>query len=517
ISRKHGHEEVRYPHPTLIEILKPTYGVILYQEQVMEIARVLSGYTLGSADLLRRAMGKKKPEEMREQRQSFVEGAAERQVDRENAAYIFDLIEKFAGYGFNKSHSAAYALLSYQTAWLKTHFPSEFMAASMSADMEHTDKLVVLVSEAKRMKIRLRAPDINQSDHEFKVEEDGSIRYGLGAIKGIGERAIDSLLSERITHGEFNDLHSLCRRVDQHRVNKKVFEGLIMSGSLDCLGSTRATHWAKLPQTIELVDQMADDQSSGQNDMFGLESSAVNGDLAISVPDWSSRKALENERQALGLYLSGHPMDHVHDQLDALITGKISDTHPTPERRIFLAGLGSALRIFSNRRGETAAFFSLHDGSAYADIAVSSDLFQHVRNIIDTSEILLVEGLCSVDDRSGQLRLKAEQIRTLRQIREAALIRLAVLLDIKGNIENQIVELQAVLDIFRPGSTNVCVEYSNAKGDKAVINLGSDWAVQVDEELIEQLIAIFGAGSLRYTYDKNRFRDRLDLRSSQAA
>ena len=517
ISRKHGHEEVRYPHPTLIEILKPTYGVILYQEQVMEIARVLSGYTLGSADLLRRAMGKKKPEEMREQRQSFVEGAAERQVDRENAAYIFDLIEKFAGYGFNKSHSAAYALLSYQTAWLKTHYPSEFMAASMSADMEHTDKLVVLVSEAKRMKIRLRAPDINQSDHEFKVEEDGSIRYGLGAIKGIGERAIDSLLSERITHGEFNDLHSLCRRVDHHRVNKKVFEGLIMSGSLDCLGSTRATHWAKLPQTIELVDQMADDQSSGQNDMFGLESSAVNGDLAISVPDWTSRKALENERQALGLYLSGHPMDHVHDQLDALITGKISDTHPTPERRIFLAGLGSALRIFSNRRGDTAAFFSLHDGSAYADIAVSSDLFQHVRNIIDTSEILLVEGLCSVDDRNGQLRLKAEQIRTLRQIREAALIRLAVLLDIKGNIENQIVELQAVLDIFRPGSTNVCVEYSNAKGDKAVINLGSDWAVQVDEELIEQLIAIFGTGSLRYTYDKNRFRDRLDLMSSQAA
>ena len=167
-------------------------------------------------------------------------------------------------------------------------------------------------------------------------------------------------------------------------------------------------------------------------------------------------------------------MDHVHDQLDALITGKISDTHPTPERRIFLAGLGSALRIFSNRRGETAAFFSLHDGSAYADIAVSSDLFQHVRNIIDTSEILLVEGLCSVDDRNGQLRLKAEQIRTLRQIREAALIKLAVLLDIKGNIENQIAELQAVLDIFRPGSTNVCVEYSNAKGDKAVINLGSD-------------------------------------------
>jgi DNA polymerase-3 subunit alpha len=454
---------------------------------------------------------------MREQRQSFVEGAAERQVDRENAAYIFDLIEKFAGYGFNKSHSAAYALLSYQTAWLKTHFPSEFMAASMSADMEHTDKLVVLVSEAKRMKIRLRAPDINQSDHEFKVEEDGSIRYGLGAIKGIGERAIDSLLYERIAHGEFNDLHSLCRRVDQHRVNKKVFEGLIMSGSLDCLGSTRATHWAKLPQTIELVDQMADDQSSGQNDMFGLESSAVNGDLAISVPDWSSRKALENERQALGLYLSGHPIDHVHDQLDALITGKISETHPTPERRIFLAGLGSALRIFSNKRGETAAFFSLHDGSAYADIAVSSDLFQHVRNIIDTSEILLVEGLCSVDDRNGQLRLKAEQIRTLRQIREAALIRLAVLLDIKGNIENQIVELQAVLDIFRPGSTNVSVEYSNANGDKAVINLGSDWTVQVDEELIEQLIAIFGAGSLRYTYDKNRFRDRLDLMSFQAA
>ena len=517
ISRKHGHEEIRYPHPTLLEILKPTYGVILYQEQVMEIARVLSGYTLGSADLLRRAMGKKKPAEMREQRQSFIDGAAERQVDRENAAYIFDLIEKFAGYGFNKSHSAAYALLSYQTAWLKTHYPSEFMAACMSADMEHTDKLVVLVSETKRMGIRLRAPDINQSGYEFKVDGDESIRYGLGAIKGIGERAIDSLLHERLADGEFNDLHSLCRRVDQHRINKKVFEGLIMSGSLDCLGSSRATHWAKLPQTIELVDQITEDQSSGQDDMFGLESSAVNGDLSVSVPDWSPRKALENERQALGLYLSGHPIDHVHDQLDVLITGMISETDPTPERRIYLAGLGSALRIFSNKRGETAAFFSLHDGSAYADVSVSSDLFQQVRNIIESSEILLVEGLCSLDDRSGQLRLKAEQIRTLRQIQEACLSRVAVLLDIKSNIESQIVGLQAVLDIYRPGPTTVCVEYCNAKGDRAVIDLGSDWTVRVDEEMIEQLIAIFGPGSLRYTFDKSRFKDRLDQMSSWAA
>jgi DNA polymerase-3 subunit alpha len=517
ISRKHGHEEVRYPHPTLVEILMPTYGVILYQEQVMEIARVLSGYTLGSADLLRRAMGKKKPAEMREQRQSFVDGATERHVDRENATYIFDLIEKFAGYGFNKSHSAAYALLSYQTAWLKTHYPSEFLAACMSADMEHTDKLVVLVSEAKRMGISLLTPDINQSNHEFKVDEDGSIRYGLGAIKGLGERAIESLLGERLTQGEFSDLHALCRRVDQHRVNKKVFEGLIMSGSLDCLGSTRATLWAKLPRTIELVYQMAEDRSSGQNDMFGLESSAVNGDLAVSVPDWSPRKALENERQALGLYLSGHPIDHVHDELDTLITGSISETPPTPERRIYLAGLGSALRIFSNKRGETAAFFSLHDGSAYADVAVSSDLFQHVRNIIETSEILLVEGLCSLDDRTGQLRLKAEQIKTLRQIREVGLTRLVVLPDIMGNIESQIVDLQAVLDNFRPGPTTICVEYCNTKGDKAAINLGSDWTVQVDEEMIEQLIAIFGSGSLRYTYDKSRFRDPLDLVSSRAA
>jgi len=517
VSRKHGHEEVRYPHPTLIEILRPTYGVILYQEQVMEIARVLSGYTLGSADLLRRAMGKKKPEEMREQRQSFVEGAAERQVDRANATYIFDLIEKFAGYGFNKSHSAAYALLSYQTAWLKTHYPSEFMAACMSADMEHTDKLVVLVNEAKRMGIPLLAPDINQSDREFKVDEGGSIRYGLGAIKGMGERVIDSLLNERAAHGEFSDLHSLCRRVDQYRVTKKVFEALIMSGSLDCLGSIRAAHWAMLPQTVELVDQMAEDQSSGQNDMFGLESSAMVGDLAVSVPDWSSRKALENERQALGLYLSGHPIDHVHDELDALVAGSIAETRPTPERRICLAGLGSALRAFNNKRGETAAFFSLDDGSACADVTVSSDLYQSVRNIIETSEILLVEGLCSLDDRTGQLRLKADQIKTLRQIREAGLTRLVVLLDIKGNIESQIVDLQAVLDNYRPGSTSVCVEYCNAKGDKAVINLGSDWTVQVGDETIEQLVEIFGAGSLRYIYDKTRFKVQPDLLSYRAA
>ncbi|MFT7533648.1 MAG: DNA polymerase-3 subunit alpha, partial [Gammaproteobacteria bacterium] len=270
INRKHGREKIVYPHGDLEEILKPTYGVILYQEQVMQIAQVLSGYTLGSADLLRRAMGKKKAEEMAKQREAFVQGAEARNVEAETSGYIFDLVEKFAGYGFNKSHSAAYALLTYQTAWLKTHFPAEFMSASLTADMENTDKVVTLISESRSMGLNVLPPDINRCHSAFTPHAGDTVIYGLGALKGVGDKAINGMVEERFESGDFVDIFDLCRRIDSKKINKRVLEALVRGGALDCFGLNRASLMNGLPTAMNAADKHGKDRDSGQNDMFGL-------------------------------------------------------------------------------------------------------------------------------------------------------------------------------------------------------------------------------------------------------
>ena len=517
IDRKHGREKVRYPHPALEEILQPTYGVILYQEQVMEIARVLSGYTLGSADLLRRAMGKKKPEEMRDQRKAFIDGALERQVDIENAGYIFELIEKFAGYGFNKSHSAAYALLSYQTAWLKTYYPTEFMAASLSADMEHTEKIFVLVTESKRMGLKILPPDVNESDFAFKVEASGKIRYGLGAIKGAGEKAIESLVSERAVNGSYLDLYSLCRRVDSQKVNKKVYEALIMSGALDALECNRAAALASLPTIIDLAGQLAENRSSGQNDMFGLSDVSPPSVCEDQVEPWSEKKALDHEHQSLGLYLTGHPVEHAQKELAEIISGRISSINPVPKRRVVLSGLARAVRVFNNRKGETAAFFTLDDGAATADISVVSSLFQRVRSVIQMTRLIVVIGDCSLDETSGQVRLDAEQILSLAQIRESALRQLTVAFVPKSDVRVKTRQLQSLLDSYRPGRTAVQIRYGNQHSDEICIALGPTWCVNPEEELIDRLCDAFGVDSIEFGYDRQFFGSGRFLESSRAA
>ena len=502
INRKHGRENVRYPHPALEDLLRPTYGVILYQEQVMEIARVLCGYTPGSADLLRRAMGKKKPEEMRDQRKAFVDGALERRVDLESANYIFELIEKFAGYGFNKSHSAAYALLSYQTAWLKTYYPAEFMAASLSADMENTDKVVVLIAEAKRMGVTILSPDINESGYAFKVETSDRIRYGLGAIKGVGEKAVESVVSERTINGSYQDLYSLCRRVDDQKVNKKVYEALIMSGALDSLGSNRAAELASLPTVIELAGQLAENRQSGQNDMFGLPEKATPSYGVGRVEMWSDKKALRHEHQSLGLYLTGHPVDYAKKELAGITSGRLNEIDPVPKRRVVLCGLVRDLRVFNNRRGESAAFFTLDDGLAAADISVNSDLYQETRNVIRLTDLIVVLGDCSADETNGQLRLDAEHILTLAQVRESALSQVTVGIAPDSAVRTKIRHLQHLLDGFRPGRTAVQIRYGSAETSEACIALGESWCVNPEEELIDRLCETFGTESIEFGYDR---------------
>ncbi len=317
INRKHGRAQVDYFHPDLEQVLSPTYGVILYQEQVMQIAQVLAGYTLGGADMLRRAMGKKKPEEMAKQREIFMQGAIARGVDKGLASKIFDLMEKFAGYGFNKSHSAAYALLSYHTAWLKQHYPAEFMAAVLSSDMDNTDKVVSLIEDCHKQDLEVRPPDINESVYQFSVHDPKTVIYGLGAIKGVGGAALDGIIEERSEDGPFVDLYDFCRRNDTRKVNRRVMEALIKAGALDALGSNRATLMASLNNAMQLAEQNHAAALAGQDDMFGSDDVPEQRSNVhiVEVEDWEDEQRLFNEKETLGLYLTGHPIDKYEDEL----------------------------------------------------------------------------------------------------------------------------------------------------------------------------------------------------------
>ncbi|MCF6193387.1 MAG: DNA polymerase III subunit alpha, partial [Kangiellaceae bacterium] len=316
INRKHGKQEVAFPHPDfqhedLKSILEPTYGIILYQEQVMQIAQVLANFTLGGADLLRRAMGKKKVEVMKQQRQIFMQGATAREVDGELAGQIFDLMEKFAGYGFNKSHSAAYALVSYQTAWLKTHYPAAFMAAVMSADMDNTEKVVTYVDDSKDMGLDIVPPDVNRGAYKFTVDGDAVIIYGIGAIKGVGEAAIQSIIDQREKNGVFKDLFDFCNRIDLKKANRRVLEALIRAGALDKLGPNRAVIMASLEESVKSAEQFKRNSELGQNDLFGApsEENAEQNIQFAKVRPWPEGRVLEGERETLGLYLTGHPIN----------------------------------------------------------------------------------------------------------------------------------------------------------------------------------------------------------------
>ena len=341
IDRKHGREAVSYPdekwqHESLKEILDPTYGIILYQEQVMQIAQVLAGYTLGGADMLRRAMGKKKASEMAKQRAVFEQGAIDNGVDGELSMKIFDLVEKFAGYGFNKSHSAAYALVSYQTLWLKAHYPAEFMAAVMTADMDNTDKIISLVDECHRMNLKLLPPDVNKGLYRFNVDDEGAVVYGIGAVKGVGEGPIENIISAREKDGHFKDLFDFCARIDTKRVNKRVLEKLIKSGALDRLGPNRAAMLATLDDAIKAASQHHKAQASGQEDLFGVLTEAPEEveHAYANIAEAPESVWLEGERETLGLYLTGHPINAYISELKHYTTWRLKDAQQTGRDKV---------------------------------------------------------------------------------------------------------------------------------------------------------------------------------------
>lgn len=531
INRKHGRATPEYLHPKLTHILKPTYGIILYQEQVMQIAQILAGYTLGAADLLRRAMGKKKPEEMAKQRAIFTKGAIERGVEAETANYIFDLMEKFAGYGFNKSHSAAYALLTYQTAWLKAHYPAAFMAAVLSSDMAHTDKVVIFIEDCRSLKIPLLPPDVNRSAYQFTVNHKGEIEYGLGAIKGVGEAAIQSIIDAR-AQKPFVDIFDFCSRVDLRKVSRRVTEALIRSGSFDCFGKHRALLFDCLEDAIQSAEQRAKNKLKGQVDLFG--DSLTEEDLGVvassrKVPEWSKGEILVGEKETLGFYLSGHPLEQHERELKFLAT-PIRDLRAEKNRRISIAGMIVNSRTLLTRKGDRMAFLTIEDRTGRQEVAVFSDTYNEKRELLVKDNLVVIEGEVSFDEFSGGLKMRcmdlfnwdsacAKAAKYLKielradSFNEEFTEKLAwTLKSIQANPEKQ-EKQKPGLDTSIHGNNNgnnkgkqnanltcpIRVFYERA-GAKSVLKLGDEWQIEPSQIVLEKLRALEGCELVELQY-----------------
>ncbi|HET7757853.1 MAG TPA: DNA polymerase III subunit alpha [Steroidobacteraceae bacterium] len=510
INRKHAPRDapIDYLHPSLEPILRPTYGVILYQEQVMQIAQVLAGYTLGGADVLRHAMGKKKAEEMARQRSVFTLGAVGRGTNERLAAHIFDLMEKFAGYGFNKSHSAAYALLAYQTAYLKAHHPAAFMAAVLSADMDHTDKVVTLIKECSDMGLTVLPPDVNASRYEFTASGERSIRYGLGAVRGVGAGAVEALIGEREGRGSFRSLEDLCRRLDLQKVNRRVLEALLRSGSLDCLGANRATLMERLGAAMQLGDQNSRAHAAGQSDLFGGLATAAPAPLIVAgapLPEWSAAVRLAGERETLGLYLTGHPLARFEEALARLVSHRIADLvgdRPSPglepgrfgsARAVTVAGLIDEVK----KRGPRV-IVTLDDRTGRLEVLLFEETWQKHRELIAKDALVLIEGTLRFDEFSDAWRLSARHISELDQVRSRCAQRL-VLRCPSTALPRLGERLAGILEPFRPGPCPITIEYRGAAVSGA-LNLAPEWSVRPGLELLEQLEALLGADGLQVLY-----------------
>ncbi|MGR1221461.1 DNA polymerase III subunit alpha [Aeromonas veronii] len=508
IDRKHGNEAISYPdekwqHESLKPILEPTYGIILYQEQVMQIAQTLAGYTLGGADMLRRAMGKKKPEEMAKQRAGFEEGAVKNGVDGELAMKIFDLVEKFAGYGFNKSHSAAYALVSYQTLWLKTHFPAEFMAAVMTADMDNTDKIVTLVDECQRMGLTVIPPDVNTGRYRFSVNEDGHIVYGIGAVKGVGEGPIDAILNARDQDGPFRDLFDFCNRVDIKKLNKRVMEKLILSGAMDRLGPHRAALMATLEEAMRAAEQHAKAQAVGQVDMFGVLTEEIDDvkKAFANVPHWPDKVWLEGERETLGLYLTGHPINQYSSELRRYTSGRLCDLHPTSRDTVTTAaGLVIAARSMVTKRGNKMGIFTLDDRSGRLDVTLFSEALEKYEELMQKDRILVVSGQVSFDDFSGGLKMSARELLDINDARERFARAIRISLDEQRIDDRFFPRLCEILEPARAGVCPVQVNYRRP-GSRVRLTLGTEWRVTPTDQLIDDLRVLLGRERVELVFD----------------
>ena len=512
VNRKQGREKISYPdaqyqHEWLQPILQPTYGVILYQEQVMQIAQVLAGYTLGGADMLRRAMGKKDPKEMERQREIFEAGARAKGISGGLAIKIFDLVEKFAGYGFNKSHSAAYALVSYQTAWLKTRYSSHFMAAVMSSEMDNTDKIVVFVDECRRMKLLLKLPDVNEGQYMFTVNTSDDIIYGLGAIKGLGGGPVDCILQARNEGGPFSDLFDFCARTDPRKVNRRALEAMIRSGALDSLKVERWTLMAALDDALKAAEQSASNRDNRMNDLFGeVVPSQLNGSGDVyadfrSARRWSDKERLGGERDTLGLYITGHPIDEYRTEVRKFAPNRIADLSADSRGKSgnqTVVGLIMATRSMNSRRG-TMGVITLDDSSAQIEVTLFSEVFSEFRQLLIKDTIVIAEGRISVDEKTGKLAMRANSLRSLAEARQSKVSELTIEISAAAMNEQFAELLEKTLARAGGGSCPVSLIYRQPH-NSARIRLGADWQVVPSDELLQELRDALGAEGVALKY-----------------
>jgi DNA polymerase-3 subunit alpha len=494
IARKHGQQRVEYLDPRLEPIIGPTYGVMVYQEQVMQIAQVIGGYTLGGADLLRRAMGKKKPEEMAQHRDIFVSGAEKNGLSRGRATQLFDLMEKFAGYGFNKSHAAAYALIAYQTAYLKAHHASAFMAANLSAVMDDTDKVRGLYDDSVANGLSVLPPDVNSSAYRFLAVDAKTIRYGLGAIRGAGESAAMEIIRARGS-GAFRDLFDFCRRVDKRVVNRRAIEALVRAGAFDSLEENRAGALASVGRAMEAAEQA--ERQAAQVSLFGETEAARGPELTmVDAKPWDRRQKLTEEKSALGFCLSGHLFSVYERDLAGFPRVSLARVQPS-EGRVWLAGVVASARSQMTRRGRMMVV-TLDDGSAQLELTVFNELFEKCRDKLKEDALLVAHGKAQRDDFSGGVRVTADELLDLAGVRE----RFAARLRIEMNGQADARRLAQLLAPFRSGGDDSCPVLVHYENDVAScdVALGEDWRVRPSNELLEQLAAWLTPENVRLVY-----------------
>ncbi|WP_131783282.1 DNA polymerase III subunit alpha [Legionella gresilensis] len=497
IDRKHGRAKVEYPHPDLESILKPTYGVILYQEQVMQIAQVLANYTLGAADLLRRAMGKKKPEEMAKQRAIFTEGAVARGVEKDTATYIFDLMEKFAGYGFNKSHSAAYALVAYQTAWLKAHYPAAFMAAVLSSDMDNTDKVVNFINESKQMNLKVLPPSVNLSNFTFTVTQEQTILYGLGAIKGVGESAISCIVNERQQHGTYKGLFDFCRRLDLRKVNRRVLEALIKSGAMDDWQVERSALFESLEKALKLADKAQQNLTTGQADLFSLFEEVGNEEEEyLQCKPWPTMQRLDGEKETLGFYLTGHPAAQYMDEFKAYTT-PIIRLNTALVKKACLCGLITSLKRIITKRGKKLVIASLEDATGKIDVVIFSEIYEALSIPLQVGQMIFSEGEVAHDEFSGNARMTATQLFSISEARTR--FAKSLILTVNETSDNALITRIRTILSSSPGKCAVQIKYCNEKA-QGLLSLPQQWWITPSDEVINSLKDLLGIANIVLNY-----------------
>ncbi len=508
INRKHGREETIIPHPLLDKVVRSTYGIMVYQEQVMQAAQAVAGYSLGGADMLRRAMGKKKPEEMAEQRGIFVAGAAKNGIDEGKANEIFDTMEKFAGYGFNKSHAAAYSVVAYQTAYLKCHHPASFMASTMTSEMVNTDKVSFFYQDALQQGLTILLPDVNSSEYRFAPVDQKTVAYGLGAIKGTGQGAIENIVEAR-SRGPFKDLFDFCRRVDKRVVNRRTIEALIKAGAFDSINDHRASLMATLDAAMASADQLA--RAANQNSLFGDdEADEMLAAQYADVPRWSLREQLGHEKLSLGFYLGGHPYQEYEAELANFIKVRLGDITPAFVGKsngggggygkgprgvaVTLAGIVSGQRIIQTRRGRMAVVM-LDDGSAQIEVTVFDEVYDRSRPWIKEDELLVVKGRASLDEYSGGMRVSGEELFDFASARSHFAQQLALRCDGKVGVA----ELKKIFAPWRDGQCPVVIHYRN-RDAACQLRLGESWQVTLDDNMLDELRAALHPDNVKIMY-----------------